>query len=108
MLNLWRRKWHWDRFFSDVFGFNLSVLLHIIPPWLHTHILSVKIPSKCEQRYLTGQMHNFILPVPPALLLDDCTYEIAREVLWMNKDFSPAGIIPPWFSILICHLGDEQ
>jgi predicted nucleic acid-binding Zn ribbon protein len=33
---------------------------------------------------------------------------IAREVWWKNKEFSPASIIPPWFSMLIYHLGNEQ
>jgi hypothetical protein len=31
---------------------------------------------------------------------------IAREFWWMNQEFSPVDIIPPWFSILIYHLGD--
>jgi hypothetical protein len=27
---------------------------------------------------------------------------------WTNQDFSPVDIIPPWFSTLIYHLGDEH
>jgi hypothetical protein len=28
MRDLWRTKWHWDRFFSEFFGFPLSVSFH--------------------------------------------------------------------------------
>jgi hypothetical protein len=28
MWDLWWTKWHWDRFFSEYFGFPLSVSLH--------------------------------------------------------------------------------
>jgi hypothetical protein len=28
MWNLWWTKWHWDRFFSEYFGFALSVSFH--------------------------------------------------------------------------------
>jgi hypothetical protein len=27
---------------------------------------------------------------------------------WTNQEFSPVDIIPPWFSMLIYYLGDEQ
>jgi hypothetical protein len=30
---------------------------------------------------------------------------IARELWWMNQEFSPVSIIPPWFSAHIYHLG---
>jgi hypothetical protein len=35
------------------------------------------------------------------LLLDDSAGRIARELWWMNQEFSPLDIIPPWFSMLI-------
>jgi hypothetical protein len=47
------------------------------------------------------------LPVPPALLQDDCGSSIARE-LWWNQEFSLVSIISLLFSTLIYHLGDEQ
>jgi hypothetical protein len=28
MWNLWWKKWHWDRFFLEYFGFPLSVSFH--------------------------------------------------------------------------------
>jgi hypothetical protein len=28
MWDLWWRKWHWDRFYPEYFGFTLSVLFH--------------------------------------------------------------------------------
>jgi hypothetical protein len=28
MWDLWWAKWHWDRFFSEYFGFPLSVILY--------------------------------------------------------------------------------
>jgi hypothetical protein len=28
MWDLWWTKWHWDKFFSKLFGFPLSVLFH--------------------------------------------------------------------------------
>jgi hypothetical protein len=33
---------------------------------------------------------------------------IVRELWWTDQEFSSADIIPPWFSIFICHLVDEQ
>jgi hypothetical protein len=31
-----------------------------------------------------------------------------REFWWTNEEFYPVDIIPPWFSMFIYHLGDEQ
>jgi hypothetical protein len=42
------------------------------------------------------------------LLPDDSAARIARELWWKNQELSPVDIIPPRFSMLICHLGDEQ
>jgi hypothetical protein len=43
------------------------------------------------------------------LLPDDCAGRIARELWWMSQEFSFVDIIiPPWFSMLIYHLQDEQ
>jgi hypothetical protein len=33
---------------------------------------------------------------------------IARELWWTKQEFSPVDIIPPWLSIFIYLLGDEQ
>jgi hypothetical protein len=33
---------------------------------------------------------------------------IAIELWWTNKELSSVDIIPPWFSMLIYHLGYEQ
>jgi hypothetical protein len=33
---------------------------------------------------------------------------IARELWWMNQEFSSSDIILPWFSMLIFHLGNEE
>jgi hypothetical protein len=53
-----------------------------------------------------GQIHHFLRQF---LLL---SYQmtagtIARELWWSNEEF-PVNIIPPWFSILIYRLGNEQ
>jgi hypothetical protein len=42
------------------------------------------------------------------LLPDDSAGTIARGLWWTNQEFLPVGIIPPRFSMLIYHLGDEQ
>jgi hypothetical protein len=43
------------------------------------------------------------------LLPDDSDGRIARELWWMSQEFSSVDIIiPPWFTMLIYHLGDEQ
>jgi hypothetical protein len=31
---------------------------------------------------------------------------IVTELVWTDQEFTPAGIISPWFSIVIYHLGD--
>jgi hypothetical protein len=33
MQDLWYTKWHWDRFFFELFGFPLSVSFHHGPPY---------------------------------------------------------------------------
>jgi hypothetical protein len=33
---------------------------------------------------------------------------IVRQLWWTNLEFSPVCVIPPWFCMLIYHLGDEQ
>jgi hypothetical protein len=40
-----------------------------------------------------------------ALLLDDYTGRIAKELWWTNDEFFPVNIHPQWFSMLIYHLG---
>jgi hypothetical protein len=33
---------------------------------------------------------------------------IARELWWLNQDFSTVDVIPPWFFMFMYHLGYEQ
>jgi hypothetical protein len=42
------------------------------------------------------------------LLPDDSADRIAIELWFTNHEFCPADIIPPRFSMLIYHLGDEE
>jgi hypothetical protein len=42
------------------------------------------------------------------LLLDSSAGRIAITAVWWMNQFSPVDILPPWFSMLIYHLGDEQ
>jgi hypothetical protein len=58
-----------------------------------------------EQRYFEEHIHNFHRDVPPDLLLDYSAGRIARELCWTNQEFSTVDIIPPWFSMLIYHVG---
>jgi hypothetical protein len=60
----------------------------------------LKILSKYEQRFFTVP-NSFPLPISPVLLLDDFAGRIARELWWMNQEFSPVDIISPWFAMLI-------
>jgi hypothetical protein len=50
----------------------------------------------------------FSSAVPPALLLDNSAGKFAKELWWTNQEISPVDIIPPWLSVLICHVKDEQ
>jgi hypothetical protein len=54
-----------------------------------------------KQRYFEGKIHNSLSQVPPNLLLHISAGRIAREL-------SPVDIIPPWFTMLIYHWGEEQ
>jgi hypothetical protein len=53
---------------------------------------------------------KFIISFAKFLLI--CYYTtaggIARELWWANKELPLVDIIPPWFSMLIYHLRDEQ
>jgi hypothetical protein len=42
------------------------------------------------------------------LLPDDSAGRIVRDLWWMDQEFSSVDFIPPWFSMLIYHLEDEQ
>jgi hypothetical protein len=52
---------------------------------------------------------KFIIPFAcsSCLLPDDSAGRIARELWWTNQ-FSSVNFIPPWFSMLMYHLADEQ
>jgi hypothetical protein len=39
--------------------------------------------------------YRFLHQVPPDLLLDNSAGKIARELWWMNQEFSPVEIISP-------------
>jgi hypothetical protein len=69
-------------------------------------ILHVKITRKHEQKDF-AKPDSFASPVPPACY-QMTTGRIARKLCWTNYEFSSVDIIPPWFSVLIYHLGDEQ
>jgi hypothetical protein len=53
---------------------------------------------------------QFLIPFihSSCLLPEDSAGRITREHWWMNQERSSVNIIPPWFSMLIYHLGDEQ
>jgi hypothetical protein len=41
-------------------------------------------------------------------MLEDFADRIARELWWTNQEFDPFDIVPPWLSILIFYMRDEQ
>jgi hypothetical protein len=59
-------------------------------------------------RSFVRQNTAFSATVPPALLLDNSAGKFARELWWTNQEISTVDIIPPWLSVLICHVKDEQ
>jgi hypothetical protein len=50
--------------------------------------------------------NSFPSPVAPALLHDYT--DISMGLWWENQEFPSLDIIPPWFSMPIFHLRDEQ
>jgi hypothetical protein len=75
----------------------------------HEFLSAIKVRSLGSSNKSTsqGRIIHFFREVPPDLLLDDSADRIARE-LWRTNQFSPVGIIPPWCTMLIYNLGDEQ
>jgi hypothetical protein len=65
----------------------------------------VKITVKREQRRFKGKIHHFLCQVPTILLLDGSSDRIARVLWWMNQEFSPVNIIPPFLHAHISHRG---
>jgi hypothetical protein len=61
-----------------------------------------------KKRYFERLNSSFPSPVPPALRLDDSPGRIARELWLMTQQFFPVDIIPPWISMLIYLLENEQ
>jgi hypothetical protein len=74
----------------------------------HKILRHVKMTYKYQQRYFEDKIHNFLRLVLPDFRLDDSAGRNAIELWLTNQEFSLADIIPPWFSMLIYHLGDEQ
>jgi hypothetical protein len=75
----------------------------------------VKLEVPCKILWHLGSMNknnlarlnsSFPSPIPPACY-QMTTGRIARELWQTNQEFSSVDI-PPWFSILIYHVGDEQ
>jgi hypothetical protein len=64
----------------------------------------LKNSLKYEQKYSVRQ-NSFPPQVPPALRLDNSAGRIARDLCCANQEISPVDIIPPWFSMLIYHMG---
>jgi hypothetical protein len=63
----------------------------------------LKKPSKCERDTSYGKIHYFLRQF--LLFYYQITAgRIARKFWWKNQCF-PVDIIPPWFSMLIYHLG---
>jgi hypothetical protein len=55
-----------------------------------------------------SQNSEFYSPFDLVLLLDDSAHKTPKELWWMNQEFPPIDIIPPWICVLVYHLGDEQ
>jgi hypothetical protein len=55
------------------------------------------------------QSSAFLRHVSPASLLGGYVGKIARNLWWMNHEFSSVNvIIPPWLSIIIRHVVDNN
>jgi hypothetical protein len=67
----------------------------------------LKSPLKYE-RDIVWQSQTFPSSFTPALLLDNSAGGTARELWRKNQEFFPVGIIRPWFSMDIYHLGNKQ
>jgi hypothetical protein len=62
-----------------------------------------KSEGKYKQKYFARPNLSFPSPVPPACY--QITLLVGLSEFWW---FSSVDIIPPWFSMLIYHLGCEQ
>jgi hypothetical protein len=62
-----------------------------------------------EVKSLAKNHFQFIIPFACSshLLPDDLAGKIVKESRWTNWKVT-VDVIPPWFSVLIDHLGDEQ
>jgi hypothetical protein len=59
------------------------------------------------EKTLRKTKFSFLSPILPACYLVTAG-KIEREIWWINQEFSSVDIIPPWFSMLKCHLEEEQ
>jgi hypothetical protein len=55
--------------------------------------------TEISKRYFVTQNLSFPSPGPPDLLLDYSAGRISKELWWLNQEFYPVDIIPPWSSI---------
>jgi hypothetical protein len=61
-----------------------------------------------EQKMLSKAKIVILFTSSSCLLPSDSAGDNARELWWTSQELSFVEIIPPWFSVLIYHLGDEQ
>jgi hypothetical protein len=103
MCDLGWTKWHWDRFFSELFGFPLTIVVSL---GLHTHLSSGGwrtglllaavqrhglTPSTWTTTLAPASLTNFVLAVQPFLFerrprIIGFGIEVARNIFWSKKD----------------------
>jgi hypothetical protein len=73
----------------------------------HEILRYIKGPFEVRKRYFVRQ-NSFPSPVHPALLLDVSACRIAIELWWTTQKYSRVYTTDVWFSMLMCHTGNEQ
>jgi hypothetical protein len=120
MWDLWWRKWHWDRFFSEFFGFPLSVYHSIRSPNSY-HLVNVKyanvgrhprlgtrptppsgkkIPSQHSSLYRI--IMAFIFRVPKCLYTTRRPYRARTErpQTWVGCRYHVASVADRWRTVV--------
>jgi hypothetical protein len=105
---IWHTSWLYSRIQLTVIKLIIALLSVLLVKNVGIELGTFRILATSRKIVYVKWNSSFSSPCPLALQLNDSAGRIFRKLWWMNHEFSHADIIPPWFSMPIYHLVDEQ
>jgi hypothetical protein len=97
--DLWWKKWHWDRFYSELYGFPLSVLFNSGCPCSYT----VKLLSIVPACIVFPQVSSFLWSLYIAHIND-----FIAAIVFLHSSLRLQSLQKLWKEVSLYYVGDEQ